>query len=149
MTRQLLRWNPYREIEDFLDRYRHNLSPAPAGNSQEVMTTADWQPVVDIREEEHAFLIAAELPGLKRDQVKVSVQDGVLTLSGERHAEKVEEDTRMHRVERSYGSFLRRFSLPENVRPEAIAANFEDGILKVHLPKADIVTPQAIDIKVN
>ncbi|MHC4838879.1 MAG: Hsp20/alpha crystallin family protein [Planctomycetota bacterium] len=149
MSHQLRRWNPFREIEDFLDRYRSDLSAGRPSGSKEAMTTADWRPLVDIREDEQGYLIEAELPGLKREQVKVSVQDEVLTVSGQREAETVQDEDRVHRIERTYGSFERRFALPEEVDPVGIAAKFEDGILKLRLPRREVVTPKAIDVKVD
>lgn len=149
MSHQLRRWNPFREIEDFLDRYRSDLSSARPSGAKEAMTTADWRPLVDIREDEQGYLIEAELPGLKREQVKVSVQDEVLTVSGQREAGTVQDEDRVHRIERTYGSFERRFALPEEVDPAGISAKFEDGILKLRLPRREVVTPKAIEVKVD
>jgi HSP20 family protein len=149
MSHQLLRWNPFREIEDFLDRYRSDLSVGRPRGSQEAMATADWRPLVDIREDGQGYLIEVELPGLKREKVKVSVQDEVLTVSGERAATAVQDEDRVHRSERTYGSFERRFALPEEVDPAGISAKFEDGILKLSLPRREVVTPKAIDVKVD
>ena len=111
------------------------------------MAIADWAPVVDIGEDEKEFLIKAELPGLKREEVKVTVEDGVLSISGERKAEKEEKTKKYHRVERSYGSFLRSFTLPEGCDPAKVNAEFKEGVLNVHLAKSPKAQPKAIEIK--
>jgi HSP20 family protein len=112
------------------------------------MTVADWMPTVDISETDGEYLIKAELPEVKKEDVKVTVENGVLTLQGERRQEKEEKGKRYHRVERSYGSFVRSFSLPESVDEGAVKAEYKDGVLNLHLPKTEKVKPKAIDVKV-
>jgi HSP20 family protein len=104
--------------------------------------------VVDITETDNEYLIKAEIPEVKRDDVKVSVQNGVLTLQGERKKEKEEKGKKFHRVERYYGSFLRTFSVPDNVDETKVVAEFKDGVLNVHLPKTEKAKPKAIEVKV-
>lgn len=110
---------------------------------------ADWVPTVDISESEGEYLIKAELPEVKKEDVKVTVEDGVLTIQGERRQEKEEKGKRFHRVERSYGSFVRSFTLPESVDDTAVKAEYKDGVLALHLPKTEKVKPKAIEVKVG
>jgi HSP20 family protein len=145
----LVRWDPFRELEDMSERLNRVFSRQPVRNSgKENLTVADWMPTVDISENEAEYLIKAELPEVKKEDVKVTVENGVLTLQGERRQEKEEKGKRFHRVERSYGSFVRSFSLPESVDENAVKAEYKDGVLNLHLPKSEKVKPKAIDVKV-
>ncbi len=143
----LMKWDPWREIEDMFDRYTKAVG-WPRG-SQEAMASSDWSPRVDIVEAEQEFLIKADIPGVEKDHVKVSVENGVLTIQGERKTEKEEKDAKFHRVERFTGTFVRRFTVPENVDADAIKAVFKDGMLTLHLPKTQKALPKAIDIHVE
>lgn len=149
----MTRWNPLAEFEDILDRYNRQLAGRnttdPANGTREIMQKTDWAPMVDISENKDAFVIKAELPGIKKEDVKVSVQDGVLTLQGERNYETTDDDDKRHRVERFYGHFSRSFTLPENVDDENIQANYQDGILELTLPKQDKAKPRSIEVEVN
>ena len=91
----------------------------------------------------------ADLPEMKKDEIKVNVENGVLSVSGERKAEKEEKNKKFHRIERSYGSFLRSFTLPEDADGAKVAAEFKDGVLKVHLPKSSAAKPKAVEVKVQ
>lgn len=104
---------------------------------------------VDITEDEKEYVIKAELPEVKKEDVKLTVQDNVLAISGERKYEKEEKDKKYHRVERAYGSFLRSFTLPEDADGSKVAAEYKDGLLKVHLPKAERAKPKSIEVKVS
>jgi HSP20 family protein len=115
---------------------------------KEHLTVADWIPTVDISESDGEYLIKAELPEVKKEDVKVTVEDGVLTLQGERRQEKEEKGKRFHRVERSYGSFVRSFTLPESIDESGVRADYKDGVLNLHLPKTEKVKPKAIEVKV-
>src|SRR4030095_10735521 len=106
----LVRWDPFRELEDMSDRLNRMFArPALRSSGKETMTVADWSPTVDISETDGEYLIKAELPEVKKEDVKVTVENGVLTLQGERRQEKEGTGRRFHRVERSYGSFVRSF----------------------------------------
>jgi len=118
------------------------------GNGKGATTAADWMPTVDISETDGEYLIKAELPEIKKEDVKVTVEDGVLTLQGERRQEKDEKGKKFHRVERSYGSFARSFTLPESVDDAGVKAEYKDGMLVLHLPKTERVKPKSIDVKV-
>lgn len=139
----LARWNPFQEMEDMMRSY----SRALAQNPSQGMTRADWAPSVDITENEKEFLIKAELPGIKKDDIKIQLHNGILTISGERKVEK--KDEKEHRIERFYGSFARSFSLPENVKEDTISAEHVDGVLQLKLPKSEPVKPKALEIKVK
>jgi HSP20 family protein len=108
-----------------------------------------WAPALDVREDADNFVIRAELPGLKRDDINVSLQDGALVISGERTAEKMEEGVEVHRQERYYGKFQRALTLPAPVAADKIKAQYKDGILTVTLPKSEEAKPKQIDISVN
>jgi HSP20 family protein len=152
----LIRWDPFRELEEVSDRLnrvfaglgRPALARTNGPERSEALTVPDWTPVVDITETDNEYLIKAELPEVKRDDVKVSVESGVLTLHGERKKEKEEKGKKFHRIERYYGSFLRTFSVPDNVDETKVMAEFKDGLLNVHLPKTEKAKPKAIEVKV-
>ena len=145
----LVRWDPFRELEDMSERLNRVFSrPTLRNTGKENLTVADWMPTVDISETESEYLIKAELPEVRKEDVKVTVETGVLTLQGERRQEKEEKGKRFHRVERSYGSFVRSFTLPESVDEGGVKAEYKDGVLALHLPKSERVKPKAIDVKV-
>lgn len=143
----LMKWDPWREIEDMFDRYTKAVG-LPRGG-QEALASPDWTPRVDIAETEEEFLIKADIPGVDKDHVRVSVENGVLAIHGERKTEKEEKGKKFHRVERFAGTFVRRFTVPDNVDPGGIRAVFKDGMLHLHLPKTEKARPKAIDIHVE
>ena len=152
----LARWDPFRELDELQKRFSTLLGRTPVktngeqnGEQQEALTVAEWAPVVDIVEDDNQYVITVELPGLKKEDIKVGVQNDVLTISGERKYEKEEKDKKFHRVERAYGSFSRRFTIPENSDGEKVSAEFKDGILRVHLPKTETVKPKQIEVAVG
>lgn len=145
----LMRWDPFRELEDMSDRLNRMFArPAVRTNGKETLTVADWSPTVDIRETDGEYLIKAELPEVKKDDVKVTLEDGILTIQGERRREKDEKTTKYHRVERSYGSFVRSFSLPDQVDENGVKAEYRDGMLNLRIPKSEKAKPRAIEVKV-
>ena len=146
----LVRWDPFRELEEMSDRLNRMFSRTSTGskNGKEALTVADWTPTVDISESEGEYLIKAELPEVKKEDVKVTLEDGVLTLTGERRQEKEEKNTKYHRMERSYGSFVRSFSLPELVDETNVKAEYKEGVLSLRLPKSEKAKPRAIEVKV-
>lgn len=109
-------------------------------------SVADWLPAVDIVEEKERFVLRADIPGVKADDINVSMEKGVLSLSGERHKESSEEVDGMQRLERSSGKFYRRFSLPESANPEAISAKSANGILEITIPKQEQVKARKISV---
>jgi HSP20 family protein len=146
----LVRWDPFRELEEVSDRLNRMFArPATrTANGKETMTVADWTPSVDISETEGEYQIKAEIPDVKKEDVKVTVEDGVLTIQGERKHEVEEKGKKYHRIERSYGSFVRTFSLPDVIEADKVKAEFKDGVLNLHLPKSEKAKPKSIEVKV-
>ena len=146
----LVTWSPFREFENLFSWYNvlggRRLQP---GDSDGDRVVADWRPAADISETDKEYLIKAELPAVKKDDVEVTVQDGVITIKGERRPEKSDKDEKQHRIESFYGSFSRSFSLPADVDESGIRAESRDGVLLVHLLKAEVQQPKAIEIKVK
>ena len=146
----LVSWSPFREFENLFGRYGAFPSGRMlTGNDGGESEAASWRPAANISETSNEYLIKAELPEVSKEDVEVSVHDGVITLKGERRIENTEENETQHRIESFYGSFARSFSLPADVDEAAIFAESKDGVLKIHLPKAEIEKPKAIDIKVK
>ncbi|MGB0909476.1 MAG: Hsp20/alpha crystallin family protein [Nitrospirales bacterium] len=148
----LTRWDPLHELDDLQNRLATLFGRAPMKKSEgdrEAMSVAQWAPLVDISEDDKEYLIKAELPEVKKNEVKVSVQNDVLSITGERKYEKEEKNKKVHRIERAYGSFARTFTVPEDADPEQVAAEFRNGVLEVRLPKTEKVKPKSIDVKVN
>lgn len=149
----LVRWDPFRDLEEVSDRlnwmFRRSTLPRTNGNAKETMIVADWVPSVDVSETEGEYQIKAEIPDVKKEDVKVTVEDGILTIQGERKQEKEETGKKYHRVERSYGSFVRSFTLPDLVDEEKVKAEFKDGVLNLQLPKSEKVKPKAIEVTVG
>jgi len=144
----LVKWDPWREMEDMFDRYTRAVG-RPRGSGQEVVATGDWAPRVDIAETDNEFKIKAEIPEVKKEDVKVVADNGVLTISGERKEEKEEKGKKFHRIERHYGSFMRSFTLPDNVDEAKVKASFKDGMLTLSLPKTEESKPKAIEVKIE
>jgi HSP20 family protein len=141
-----MRFDPYREISNFQDRLNRAFGSTFSRGEREDETLAAWAPPVDITEEKDHILITAELPGFKNDDISIQTENGMLTLSGERQFEKESNEKAYHRVERSYGRFVRSFSLPNNVDREKIQARFQDGLLQIELPKREDAKPRTIKI---
>ena len=141
----LMKWNPFAEFGT-LHRELATLIDGRTSNSTAV---AEWAPVVDIIEDDTAYLIKAELPEVRKEDVRVQLEDGVLTLSGERRIEKEEKARKYHRVERAYGVYSRSFALPEDINPEKIDASYKDGVLTVSVAKSERAQPKKIAIRVN
>ncbi len=132
----LIKWEPLNEIENLLGR----ALSWPTTRSQPLLGVGDWNPRVDISESDGTYLIKADIPGVSKDAIKVSMDNGMLTIEGERKQEKEEENKRFHRIERFYGSFTRSFTLPEDADPTAIKAAAQDGQLTVTIPRKESTT---------
>jgi HSP20 family protein len=143
-------WNPWKELEEMEKRlltlFRR---PSAETGNKEMMKVTEWSPPVDISEDDKEYVVKAELPEVKKEEVKVTVQDNVLSISGERKKETEEKGKRFHRIEREYGSFMRSFALPDDADGSKVNAEYKDGILKVHLPKSEKAKPKSIDVKVS
>ena len=147
----LTHWDPAKELAEMQSRLS-SFFALPAvrrtDKQEEVMTVADWTPLVDIIEDDKEYLIKVELPEVKKEDVKVTVERGVLNITGERLSEKEEKDHRFHRIERSYGTFLRSFTIPDDADDCKVNAEFKDGLLKVRLTKLAKALPKSIEVKV-
>jgi HSP20 family protein len=144
--------DPFREFEEMSTRLGRFFNPPYPYLRPTVDDDggffADFSPAVDVQETDKEYVVKADLPDVKKEDVKVGIEDGVLTLEGERKQEKEEKNKKFHRVERTYGRFVRRLALPLEVDAQNVAAEFKDGVLNVHLPKAETVKPRAIAVKV-
>lgn len=147
----LTRWDPFKEMDELNKRLNSlfSLSPSRQTNGKEAMTVAEWLPLVDITEDDKHYLIKAELPEVPKEAVKVTVEDGVLTLSGERKFEKEEKDKKYHRIERAYGSFTRSFTVPDDADDSKVSAEFKEGVLTVRLTKNEKARPKSVEVKVS
>jgi HSP20 family protein len=147
----LTRWDPIAELEEVSNRLNRVFEQPPIRRrtGDGGLSLTDWTPAMDVEEIDGEYLIKADLPDVKKEDVRVEIQDGVLSVSGERHQEKEEKGKRFHRIERAYGRFERRLSVPMEVDTKKIAAEFKDGVLRVHLPKSPSALPQSVAVKVN
>ncbi len=147
----LTRWNQLRQLEA-LQQGLGSLFTRSSGqwpeSREEPLAVAEWAPLVDISEDEKEYLIQAELPEVNRNDVKVTALDGTLTITGDRKIAKEENGRKYHRVERSYGNFVRNFSIPDDASADKVTAEFKNGVLCVHLAKTEKAKPQQIDVKV-
>lgn len=143
---RLTTWDPFSEMEAVLNRYRPQVTSKA---STEAMKQADWYPIVDVSESEEGFHLHAELPGVKKEDMAISVHENVLTLSGKRESKHEASKNKVHRVERSYGSFVRSFTLPDNVDTESVKAGFDEGVLNIDIPKSSGEKPKRIQVDIN
>ena len=139
----LVKWTPRRGLTRFPDELNRFFD---GFGSDWDNTDTTWSPSVDIAETETGYEVKAELVGLKKEEIKISVEDNVLKLSGEKKAEKEDKDKNYHYVERSFGHFERSFRLPKDVRAEEIKAKYKNGILSVEIPKSELVKPKEIPV---
>jgi HSP20 family protein len=146
---RVIKWEPFRDVDDVFDRFFVDAFRRFPRQAAEGRPALDWAPLADVSETEGEYLIKAELPEVRKEDVNVTVLDGVLTLSGERKQEKRSDGEKLHRVERQYGAFVRRFALPENADEQAIRAESRDGIIVIHVPKHKVVEPQPRQIQVQ
>lgn len=146
----ITRWRPFRDLVSFQDemnRLFDDFFSQPMKRSE--WTEGVWSPSVDLSETKDNVMIKAEIPGMTKDDIKISVQDNIITLKGEKKQEKEEKDANYHRIERNYGSFCRSFNLPTAVKADKIKATYKDGVLQVNLPKTEEVKPKEIPINVE
>jgi len=143
----LVTWDPYRELSSLQDRVNRIFGGAQTRRERdEEMSLGAWIPPVDIVEEKDRILLTAELPGFKENDIQVQMEGSVLALRGERKSETEREGRTFHRMERSYGQFVRSFTLPNNVDRERIKASFANGLLEIELPKREEARPRQIQI---
>jgi len=132
----------YRDIEQAFGR-----SESPSSGDYSAIATSTWVPAVDIREEQHQFIIEADIPGVEPKDIEISMEAGILTIKGERKVENTQETDNYKRVERAHGIFYRRFSLPDTADADKIVANGKDGVLRVLIPKKEVAQPRKIQIQ--
>ena len=146
----LIRWNPARELEDLQKRLNRLFDDGLfATTAEEPMALAEWSPAVDVQEDDKEYLVKADLPDVKKEDVKVQLFDGALSIEGERRREKEENGKRFHKVERECGRFVRRFEVPSEIDAAKVEAEFSNGVLTVHLPKTEAAKPKSVTVKVN
>jgi len=134
----LIRWDPFADVDTLFNRLvPSGLAAWPRLGTSSSDKKLDWAPSADISETEKEYVIRAELPAVKKEDVEVTFDDGLITIKGERRQQKEDKSEKFHRVESFYGSFERSFSLPENVNGDAIHCDSKDGILTVHIPKSE------------
>jgi len=145
----LVSWSPMRDMEGILDRYQRLVGDRAVSGNVFASKEFDWRPTADISESQKHYLIKAELPEVEKDDVHVSIENGMLTISGERRFEKEDESDTQHRIESMYGKFSRSFSLPADVDETKISAESKNGVLKVRLPKMEQKTASSIKVSVE
>lgn len=149
----LVRWDASRELEELAARLERVVGrpvlPRPSEGGKETLTVPDWVPVVDIAETPEEYLIKIELPEVKKEDVRVTVENGVLRIGGERKQEMEETTVKFHRIERPYGNFMRTFMTPDNVDEAKVLADLRDGVLTIRLPKTEKARQKAIEVKVS
>ena len=142
----MIKYDPFRELRNLQDDMTRLFVGSVPRGGREDMAGGSWIPSVDIYEDTDKLVLEADLPGLKREDFEISVENNVITLKGERKFEKKVEGDNYHRVERSYGGFMRSFTLPQTVTAEGATAEFEHGILRVSLPKREETKAKKIEI---
>ena len=157
----IIRWNPLREVaawhpvndlateimnmQQEIDRTFNGFM----GGLVDEGPTSKLLPAVDVVEHENEYVVQVELPGVNKEEVKITVQNDILTIRGEKHQEKESKSKNYHRVERSFGSFHRSFTLPSSVQSDKIEATYQNGILTIHLPKVAEAKPKEIEVQVK
>ncbi len=145
--RELRRWDPFREMERLTERMERLFEEFFPTVRREEEREYLWAPAVDVYENDKAYIVEVDLPGLKKEDVKVTLQNNVLTIQGERRLTREEKGVDYHRQERFYGKFLRSFTLPETVDADKVSAEFKDGVLRLTLPKREPSAGRVIEVK--
>lgn len=151
----LVKFNPVRDLLDVEREFNKMFNTLGSRfgltkkDVDEEYENAVWMPLTDIYEDKDNYYIKADLPGIKKGDVKISYSDGNLSISGERAQEKETKDAKFHRIERSFGKYYRSFNIPKEIKEDKIEAEFKDGQLNITIPKADEVKPKEIEVKVN
>ena len=145
----LIRWDPFGDMDTMFNRMMGGARWPRLGLGSDDQRRLQWSPSADISETDKEYTIRAELPAVRKEDVEVTFDDGIITIKGERKQQKEDKDEKYHRVESFYGSFERSFSLPDNVDSDAIRCATQDGILTVHIPKAETkkLKPKQISIQ--
>jgi len=146
---RVIKWEPFRDVDDMFERVFADTMRRWQRTSNDERRVYDWAPAADVSETDGEYLIKAELPEVSKDDLNITVQEGVLTLAGERKEEKREDNEKLHRIERFHGSFSRRFTLPDDADEQGIKAESKDGVLVIHIPKQKVAHPQPRQIQVQ
>jgi HSP20 family protein len=142
----IVKSNPFRELEEIQGRLSRLFTEVPGRD--EAFAFPDWAPPVDIQETEKEYAVTVDLPEMKKENIKVGLENGTLTIEGERRLEKEEKGKKYHRIERQYGQFVRRFTMPGEIDSAHVQAQYKDGVLKVTLPKSAAAMPKSVEVKV-
>lgn len=143
----IIRWDPFRDLTTLRDRMNRLFEEAFTGRGEEKeLVSSTWSPSVDIRETDKELILTAELPGVEEKDIDIEVEDNILTIKGKREIEKETKEEEYHRIERSYGSFYRSFTLPAYVQQEKIKAEHEDGLLRITMPKKSELKPKKVKV---
>ena len=144
-------WNPFSELEELQNQMLRavRLTPEQQDSESPSDEQPDWSPPVDISEDDREYLVEADLPEVSKDDLKITVDNGLLLILGERNRQSGEEAPRVRHSERSYGKFRRRFTLPEDIDAGKVSADFKNGVLRIRLPKTETPKPREIDIHTN
>jgi len=150
----LVKWNPTRDLFNLEKEFNKIFSTfgdkfGISRADEEAYENAIWSPLADISEDDNKYTVTLDLPGVDKNDVKLSFTEGKISISGERKQESEEKNTKYHRVERMYGKYFRSFALPNKIKEDKIDAQFKNGQLTITIPKADEVKPKEIEIKVN
>lgn len=145
----LVRWDPFSDFDTLFNRMMPRTSYPHLAWGDDGEAKFEWSPSTDISETDKEYLVRAALPAVKKEDVKVTIDSGMLKIEGERKQKKEDKNEKFHRVESYYGSFVRQFSLPDNVDANAIRCESQDGVLTVHIPKKTVEKPKQIEIKVQ
>lgn len=142
-------WNPFSEMENMLERYTQATGRSMGTTDpQTELGLAEWSPTVDIEENDDAYMIRADLPGVSKDDIEVRLDNGVLCISGEKKVEKeTGKGSKVHRTERFHGTFERRFTLPGSIDADRVNADYKQGVLSLSIPKVETEKPKTIEIK--
>jgi HSP20 family protein len=147
----MMRWDPFQDLrsaQDEMAQMNPMLAHALGLHTQQASgRTSAWAPALDISERKDAYLVTVELPGLKPEDLDITMEDGLLTIQGERQFTAESSEQQFHRVERRYGAFRRSITLPAHVTAEGIQASFEDGVLQILVPKAEEAKPKRIQVR--
>jgi HSP20 family protein len=144
----VMRWNPVREIENLQNRVFNALAPSISNGTSE-SESQPWAPLVDIVEDSSEYIITTELPQVRKEDVKITLENGRLTVCGERKPNEGKQGRKTHRLERPYGAFFRTFALPEDAEPTKVNAVFKEGVLQITVPKHEKALPRQIEVKVD
>jgi HSP20 family protein len=154
----MMRWDPFQDLRDAQDEMAQmtqmaQMSPRLAhalglhGQPQDSGRATAWAPALDISERKDAYLVTVELPGVEPDDLQITLEDGLVTIQGERHFAHDSSEQQFHRIERRYGAFRRSITLPAQVQAEQIEASFENGVLQIVVPKMEEATPKRIQVR--